>query len=33
MLLKNDWVIEETKEEIKRYIETNMNENATYQYC
>ena len=31
MLLKNDWAIEEIKGEIKRYIETNENENTTYQ--
>ena len=28
MLLNNDWVNEEIKEEIKKYLETN--ENATY---
>ena len=31
MLLKNNWVREEIKTEIKRYIETNDNDNTTYQ--
>ena len=31
ILLKNDWVKEEIKCEIKRYIETNENDNTTYQ--
>ena len=31
MLLKNDWVREERKREIKRYIETNDNDGTTYQ--
>ncbi|KAF6390322.1 hypothetical protein mRhiFer1_007896 [Rhinolophus ferrumequinum] len=30
-LLKNDWVKEEIKRDIKRYIETNESENITYQ--
>ena len=29
MLLKNQWVNEEIKREIKKYLETNYNENAT----
>ena len=29
MLLKNQWVTEEIKEEIKSYLETNDNENMT----
>ena len=29
--LQNDWVKKEIKGEIKRYIETNENENMTYQ--
>ena len=31
ILLKIDWVKEEMKGEIKRYIETNENDNMTYQ--
>ena len=31
MLLNNQWVIEEIKEEIKKYLETNENENITIQ--
>ena len=31
MLLINQWIIEEIKEEIKRYIETNDNEDTTIQ--
>ena len=31
MLLNNDWVNEEIKEEIKKYLETNENENMTCQ--
>lgn len=31
MLLKNTWVKEEIKSEIKIYIERNENDNATYQ--
>ena len=31
MLLKIDWVKEKIKGEIKRYIETNENDNMTYQ--
>ena len=31
MLLNNEWVNNETKEEVKRYFETNKNENATTQ--
>ena len=31
MLLNNEWVISEIKEEIKRYPETNENENTTTQ--
>jgi hypothetical protein len=30
-LLNDQWVIEETKEEIKRVLEVNENENTTYQ--
>jgi hypothetical protein len=30
-LLNDQWVIEETKEEIKRFLEVNENENMTYQ--
>ena len=30
MLLNNYWVNEEIKEEIKKYLETNENENRTY---
>ena len=33
MLLNNEWVDNETKEEIKRYVETNENENTTPQVC
>ena len=29
MLLNNEWVNDEIKEDIKRYLETNKNENAT----
>ena len=31
MLLNNQWIIEEIKEEIKRYLETNDNEDTTIQ--
>ena len=31
MLLNNQWVTEEIKEEIKKYLETNENENTTIQ--
>ena len=31
MLLKNQWVKEEIKREIKKYLETNDNENTTIQ--
>ena len=31
MLLKNNWVREEIKREIKRYIEMNDNDSTTYQ--
>ena len=31
MLLKNQWITEEIKEEIKKYLETNENENMTIQ--
>ena len=31
MLLKNQWVNEELKKEIKKYLETNDNENTTIQ--
>jgi len=31
MLLKNEWVNQEIKEEIKKYMETNENENTTVQ--
>ena len=31
MLLKNNWVGEEIKREIKRYIEMNENDSTTYQ--
>ena len=31
MLLNNDWVNNEIKEEIKRYLETNENKNRTTQ--
>ena len=31
MLLKNQWVNEEIKEEIKKYLETDDNENSTMQ--
>jgi hypothetical protein len=30
-LLNDQWVINETKEEIKRFLEVNENENTTYQ--
>jgi hypothetical protein len=30
-LLNNQWVIEEIREEIKRFLEVNENENTTYQ--
>ena len=30
MLLKKQWVIEEIKEEIKKYLKTNENGNATF---
>jgi hypothetical protein len=29
-LLNDQWVIEEKREEIKRFLETNENENTTY---
>ena len=31
MLLNNQWINKEIKEEIKKYLETNENENTTYQ--
>ena len=31
MLLNNQWITEEIKEEIKKYLETNENENAMIQ--
>ena len=31
MLLKNNWIREERKREIKRYIEMNDNDSTTYQ--
>ena len=31
MLLKNQWVNEEIKEEIKKYLDTDNNENSTMQ--
>ena len=31
MLLNNQWIIEEIKEEVKRYIETNDNEDTIIQ--
>ena len=31
MLLNNQWITEEIKEEIKNYLETNENENMTVQ--
>ena len=31
MLLNNQWVNEEIKEEIKKYLETNENGNTTFQ--
>lgn len=31
MLLNNQWVIKENKEEIRKYKETNENRNMTYQ--
>ena len=31
MLLNNQWIIEEIKEEIKRYLEANDNEDTTIQ--
>ena len=31
MLLNNQWITEEIKEEIKKYLETNDNENTTTQ--
>ena len=31
MLLKNEWVNQEIREEIKEYMETNENENSTVQ--
>jgi hypothetical protein len=30
-LLNDEWVINEIKEEIKRFLEVNENENTTYQ--
>ena len=32
MLLSNEWVKNEIKEEIKNYLETNENEHTTVQY-
>jgi hypothetical protein len=32
-LLNDKWVIDEIKEEIKRFLEVNENENMTYQTC
>ena len=32
MLLNNEWVNNEIKEEIKRYLETNENENTTTKF-
>ena len=32
MLLNNDWVNEEIKDEIKKFLETNENENMTWQH-
>ena len=31
MLLNNQWITEEIKEEIKKYVETNENKNTTIQ--
>ena len=31
MLLNDQWIMEEIKEEIKKYLETNENENMTFQ--
>ena len=31
MLLKNRWITDEIKEEIKKYLETNENKNTTIQ--
>ena len=31
MLINNQWITEEIKEEIKKYLETNDNENTTTQ--
>ena len=31
MLLKNQWILEKVKEEMKKYLETNENENMTIQ--
>ena len=31
MLLNNEWIKQEIKEEIKKYMETNENENTTVQ--
>ena len=31
MLLNNQWIIEEIKDEIKRYLETNDNDDTTIQ--
>ena len=31
MLLKNQWINEEIKKEIKNYLETNDNEDTTFQ--
>ena len=33
MLLSNKWVAKETKEEIKKYLETNENENTRFKAC
>jgi hypothetical protein len=30
-VLNDNWVIDETKEEMKRFLEVNENENMTYQ--
>jgi hypothetical protein len=30
-LLNDEWIIDEIKEEIKRFLEVNENENTTYQ--
>ena len=33
MLLKNQWITEEIKEKIKKYLETNENENMMIKTC